>query len=241
MAFALIELSKKKQTKEKQKRNAIEIFPPKRLTNQHEETSSRSHASHLSLSSSSVEHVTHRLAESLEIPKQEPAPSVNGTENCVVAAAAAEESPAAAAAAPASATEINSAETLSVQQLTSSSVHCKEIEQENIKHALHEIISEIDREMEADFNEDEAVNSQPSVEVRKRNPPNAQIPKCCVFICQNCLFAVWNNVLLAKCFSVLCLHVRPVNFLANEKLHSQPHENITAPLLSHSEHICPFH
>jgi hypothetical protein len=135
-----------------------------------------------------VEHVTHRLAESLEIPKQEPAPSVNGTENCVAAAAAAEESPAAAAAPPASATEINSAETLSVQQLTSSSVHCKEIEQENIKHALHEIISEIDREMEADFNEDEANNSQPSVEVRKRNPPNAQIPKCCVsspklFVC----------------------------------------------------------
>jgi len=144
---------------------------------------------------------------------------VNGTENCVLAAAAAEESPAAAAAPPASATEINSAETLSVQQLTSSSVHCKEIEQENIKHALHEIISEIDREMEADFNEDEANNSQPSVEVRKRNPPNAQIPSV-VFPRQNCLFAVWNNVLLAKCFSVLCLHVRPVNFWNENYTHS---------------------
>ena len=32
----------------------------------------------------------------------------------------------------------------------------KEIEQENIKHALHEIISEIDREMEADMIEEES-------------------------------------------------------------------------------------
>ena len=37
----------------------------------------------------------------------------------------------------------------------------KEIEQENIKTALHEIISEIDREMEADFNEED----QPAIEV----------------------------------------------------------------------------
>lgn len=39
--------------------------------------------------------------------------------------------------------------------LSDSSVLNREIQQENIKHALHEIISEIDREMEADLSNEE--------------------------------------------------------------------------------------
>lgn len=39
--------------------------------------------------------------------------------------------------------------------LSNSSSNNREIHQENIKHALHEIISEIDREMEADFSNEE--------------------------------------------------------------------------------------
>lgn len=43
--------------------------------------------------------------------------------------------------------------------LSGSSSNNREIQQENIKHALHEIISEIDREMEADFSNEEVSHS----------------------------------------------------------------------------------
>lgn len=42
-----------------------------------------------------------------------------------------------------------------VENAISSGLSNREIPQENIKHALHEIISEIDREMEADFSNEE--------------------------------------------------------------------------------------
>uniref|UniRef100_A0A0P4YVP3 Uncharacterized protein n=1 Tax=Daphnia magna TaxID=35525 RepID=A0A0P4YVP3_9CRUS len=74
--------------------------------------------------------------------------------------------------------------------LSGSSSNNREIQQENIKHALHEIISEIDREMEADFSNEEVeetgqvikdesillINSGQAAQ-RKRSPPPVQPKK----------------------------------------------------------------